>query len=341
MDAIQLDIFAALEKASDTRPQNLCKTWENAVLNDCGVFVEGMRTFEAKQPNGIRCVQIHCALDYPKVYYTFGAMDGTSGFAAYPGRNDSNFDVHEHPANVMLMVEHAIMPKFEDGTIMQKLARQALEMMAEAINEGSENSGSNFPICKTCGDEFMNLCSDGNCVECEYKRKHPDAQKKFCKDCIHFRYHNLYDENDKTECCCKLHLEGKHRHEWSYLCKDFVKIESAKDIQVKYDGLVTYASYKKQEKCPDCKKNFRFLYKGLCLPCYEKKRKKAEEIARSFCAEGWKEVPEKEKENAIYEINGWIDERNMDAMEPRKGTRFFMIDIKSLTWKFFFKKDSA
>lgn len=90
--------------------------------------------------------------------------------------------------------------------------------------------------------------------------------------------------------------------------------------------------------CPICNKKFRFLYDGLCLPCFEKKRKKSEEIARGFIAEGWKEVPDKEKESAMHEQNGWIEERNMDAFEPRKGTRFFLIDIKSLTWKCYFKR---
>ena len=63
-----------------------------------------------------------------------------------------------------------------------------------------------------------------------------------------------------------------------------------------------------------------------------------EGIKKSFLAEGWKEVPVKERKNAEKEIKGWIDERNMVPMEPRKGTRYFLIDSETLTWKFFFKR---
>ena len=206
------------------------------------------------------------------------------------------------------------------------------------LNPPKKENEDGWKICPICKEKVGALCNSGLCVECDYKRKHPEAQKKICEDCVHFRFHQLYDENDHTECCCKLHLEGKNIHEWTYLCKDFVKVDSVQGFDRKYEGLMKYASLKGMEKCPECNKKFRFLYDGLCLPCIEKKRKKSEEIARGFIAEGWKEVPDKEKESAMHEQNGWIEERNMDAFEPRKGTRFFLIDIKSLTWKCYFKR---
>ena len=165
-------------------------------------------------------------------------------------------------------------------------------------------------------------------------------QKKYCEQCIHFFYHDLYDENNHTECCCKLHLEGKNRGEWSYLCVDFVKCETAEQHEIKRAGLMKYASYKQMEKCSECGKKWRWLYGDICGVCYEKKRKKADEIARGFKAEGWKEVPEKERENATYSLGGWIDERDMDAFEPRVGTRYFLIDVRHLTWRFFFRKEA-
>ena len=50
----------------------------------------------------------------------------------------------------------------------------------------------------------------------------------------------------------------------------------------------------------------------------------------------FEEIPEAERENAISG-NCWIDERNMDPTEPRKGTRFFTIDIKQIKWSFYFR----
>lgn len=190
-------------------------------------------------------------------------------------------------------------------------------------------------ICKNCGGISGMLFDNGNCVECDYKLKHPDAQKKYCSKCIHFRHHGLYDENDHSECCCKLHLEGKNDDEWSYLCRDYI---DADILGYKInEKLIQYApSGRKSAPCEECRQKSRFLYDGLCLPCYEKKLQKANEIKRSFEAEGWKEVPECERENAISG-NGWIDERNMNPFEPRHGTRFSTIDIKQLKWFCCFK----
>lgn len=209
------------------------------------------------------------------------------------------------------------------------------------LNPPKEENEDGWKICPICNEKVGALCKSGLCAECDYKKKHPDAKKKFCEQCIHFHYHNLYDENDQTECCCKLHMEGKNRGEWSYLCKDFIKCETVEQHEEKRKGLVNYASYKGLEKCPKCGKNWRFLYKGICGPCYEKNLKKAEEITRSFKAEGYKEIPENERENEMYCLGGWIDERDMPAMEPRVGTRYFLIDVMNLTWRFFFKKEIA
>jgi len=68
------------------------------------------------------------------------------------------------------------------------------------------------------------------------------------------------------------------------------------------------------------------------------KSRASEEIKKSFLAEGWKEVPVKERKDAEKEIKGWIDERNMALMETQKGTRYFLIDSETLTWKFYFKR---
>ena len=384
----QLSFLADLDMFSDTNRPNLCTSWKNAVLNDCGVFIENridIDVYKTKTKYYPR-ITIHCAMEYPKVYYSFDLNGKTRGGGGYLGRGSSNFDVHEHAGNVALMMEHALRSKIcEDHKIPEKMIRDAIEKFKDAItsddsqikeftttcdcckrqiptyeildhdgeklcmdcwenkefvdNEKEDNDG--WSICPICKEKVGQLCKSGLCVECDYKKKHPEAQKKLCEDCVHFRFHQLYDENDHTECCCKLHLEGKNRHEWTYLCKDFVKVDSVQDFDRKYEGLMKYASYKGLEKCPECKKKFRFLYDGLCLPCYEKKRKKSEEIARGFIAEGWKEVPDKEKESAMHEQKGWIDERNMDAFEPRKGTRFFLIDIKSLTWKCYFKRSAG
>lgn len=409
----QLSFLPDLDRASDTRTANLCRSWNNAVLNDCGVFVDNRVDITVRKTSkkSYPSVTIHCALDYPKVYYSFDAMGNTAGGGGYPGRYSSNFDVHEHAANVALMVEHELRDRVKSYEITDKMIDECIEKFKAAImteretvngvckrcgieimeslmehglcpachslispkkskthkvelivtkeSPSIDNFGSveemnemrmegmkkklvdgGWKICPICNEAFAGLCSNGLCSECDYKKKHPDAQKKYCEQCIHFFYHDLYDENNHTECCCKLHLEGKNRREWSYLCDDFVKCETAEQHEIKRAGLMKYASCKQMEKCAECGKKWRWLYGDICGVCYENNRKKADEIARRFKAEGWKEVPEKERENATYSLGEWIDERDMDNFEPRVGTRYFLIDVRHLTWRCFFRKEA-
>ena len=397
----QLSFLSDLDAASDTRKPNLCTSWKNAIMNEHGVFIDNRIDIDVYKSKS-KCyprITIHCALEYPKVYYSFDLMGENCGGDGCPGYGSSNFDVHEHFANVALMVEQNLRSHIsKDHKIPEKMIREAIDKFQKAItstdaekqyttpcdgcgrnipsheimdyeekklcvdcwekeafvdkddenDEGHENQDkfkerrdeNGWYICPCCGEKVANPVDSGFCAECDYKKKHPDAEKKYCEQCIHFFYHDLYDENNHTECCCKLHLEGKNRGEWSYLCDDFVKCETAEQHEIKRAGLMKYASCKKMEKCAECGKKWRWLYGEICGVCYEKKRKKAEEIARGFKAEGWKEVPEKERENATYGLGGWIDERDMPAMEPRVGTRYFLIDVRHLTWRCFFRKEA-
>lgn len=129
----QISLLLDLDRASDRFKANLCRTWENAQLNDCNVFVHGMRTFTARKGN--QSVDIHCALEYPNVYFSFSWMNKTAGGGWYPSRDAENFDVHEHASNVMLMVEHSLAQHIGKDKTMQKLMREALDKMEKAIKE--------------------------------------------------------------------------------------------------------------------------------------------------------------------------------------------------------------
>lgn len=322
MDAVQLDLFAELEKVSDSRRPNLCRSWKNAILNDCGVFIENRVDIEVTKTKKTFYprVTIHCAMEYPKVYYSFDICGLSAEGGGYPGHDSRHFDVHEHVSNVALMMEHELRARAKGKDITNKMINECVEKFKTAITSDSSEYTTECELCKkeiptseifeyedkklcmdcwenkafvdedetdkdegwcvcpTCKEKVGALCKSGLCVECDYKKQHPEAEKKICEDCIHFRYHDLYDENDNTSCCCNLHLEGKNRHEWTYLCNDFVNVDSVEDFDRKYEGLMKYASYKGMEKCEGCGKKFRFTYHGLCLPCYEKKRKLVKEI---------------------------------------------------------------
>ena len=258
-------------------------------------------------------------------------MGENCGGGDYPGYGSSNFDVHEHFANVALMVEQNLRSHIsKDHKIPEKMIREAIDKFQKAITSTDavnqyttpcDGCGRNIPnheimdyedkklcvdcwekeafvdkddendernenqdkfkerrdengwyICPCCGEKVANPVDSGFCAECDYKKKHPDAKKLYCKDCIHFRNHATYDENDTSECSCRCHLSGSSDEEWSYTCKDYFPI---KDVFFKKSDM-EYETYGKDVKCDSCKKKKRFVINGrggkFCLDCFNKKQ---------------------------------------------------------------------
>lgn len=166
----QLSFLHDLDRASDTRTANLCHSWSNAVLNDCGVFVDNRvditvrKTTKKSYPS----VTIHCALDYPKVYYSFDAMGNTAGGGGYPGRNSSNFDVHEHAENVTLMMEHHLRDRVKSYEITEKMIGDCIKKFKDAIT--SDNKPNENAICNNCGDETLKSDIKGGLCSICYER---------------------------------------------------------------------------------------------------------------------------------------------------------------------------
>lgn len=136
----QMSFLADLDRASDTRKANLCRTWKNAEENDCGVLTINRHDFVAKDGKKIYPrIAIKCAMVYPKVYYEFSVDTSTSG-QSYPVCKDysPNFDVHEHAANVMLMVEQHLRRITDKYHIKDALVESVLEQMRESIKEANK-----------------------------------------------------------------------------------------------------------------------------------------------------------------------------------------------------------
>lgn len=133
----QLSLLADLDRASDTLKQNLCRTWKNAQENDCGVLTINRHDFVAKDgKKSFPRIAIECAMVYPKVYYEFSVDTPTSGQGSPVCKDYSlNFDVHEHPANVMLMVEQNLRRITDRYHIKDAVVNNALEQMRKGITE--------------------------------------------------------------------------------------------------------------------------------------------------------------------------------------------------------------
>ena len=334
-----ISFIPELDMVSDSRKRNLCRTWKNSITTNSqsGVFYENMKTFEAKGKGHVHVI-INASMIYPKVYYTFDIWDNESVCCSLPGPNDNNFDVHEHVSNVMLMVEHSLNDFAKGYKVSKKLINIALSKMKESIaevpNEHRDENG--WFICPKCGEKFVNPVESGMCYECDFLSKNPHAKKQYCSTCIHFRYHSVYDKSDFTEFSCAKTLTKIDRDEYRYQCKHFKKRETVEEIDSASDMKEKWINNKPMENCAKCKREFLTLYQGLCLPCYEKNKKKADEIRRFFYSEGWKEVPEEDYEVAKRNLCGWIDERKMEPMQKRPKQRYFWIDEISLEYAFCF-----
>ena len=135
-DSFTISFLPDLDKASDTRKANLCRTWKNAVTNDYGCFVVNLHDFVAHEGKKVYPrVQIKCALVYPKVYYDFDIYTANSDKGSPIDLNSHNFDVHECAPNVMLMVEHHLRDYIKNYGIKDKLINSALEAMRKDITE--------------------------------------------------------------------------------------------------------------------------------------------------------------------------------------------------------------
>ena len=133
----QMSFLQDLDRASDTRKANLCRTWQNAVENEFGVLTINRHEFVAKDgKKNYPRIEINCAMVYPKVYYAFSVETPTSGQGSPVCKDYSpNFDVHEHPANVMLMVEQHLRRITDKYHINETLVESVLKQMTESITE--------------------------------------------------------------------------------------------------------------------------------------------------------------------------------------------------------------
>ena len=154
----------------------LCRTWKNSVLNKHEVFLDNMLTFECSDNNNTAA--IHCAMEYPKVYVEFSLSDSLSQTGAYPDRDSMNFDVHDSASDVMRMITNAIEERVKTYNVPKNLIRGALNKLKNAITDVCIDSVDEkkaleelekdcFPVCKTCGEQYVTLLDNGNCVECD------------------------------------------------------------------------------------------------------------------------------------------------------------------------------
>ena len=133
MNGETISLLPDLERASDTRKPNVCRRWNNALRNDCGVLTHNVRKFARHR--GCAWLVIKVALIYPNVFFSFDISDAKSGEGNPLYEGSENFNVHDHPANAMLMVEHALRNACERYNVKEEMIVGALEDMRAAITE--------------------------------------------------------------------------------------------------------------------------------------------------------------------------------------------------------------
>lgn len=133
MNCETISLLPDLDRASDTRKPNVCRRWNNALRNENGVLTQNVRKFERRR--GCTWVEIKVALIYPNVFFSFNVSDAKGGEGHPLFEGSENFNVHDHPANAMLMVEHALRDACERYNVKEEMIVGALEDMRAAITE--------------------------------------------------------------------------------------------------------------------------------------------------------------------------------------------------------------
>lgn len=226
----QISLLPDLDRASDTAKAKLCKTWPNAITNESNVYVCNRREFSAKSKNGKASVKILCALDYPVIHFSFEIQNSTDMSGFWPSANGENvFDVHDDALDAEVIVENALRTFIGKTKIPEALIKEALADMKLSITDKVDEGG--WYICPECGEKYAGLVTGGICWECDYLKKHPDAKKQYCSECVWFRHHATYDINDLSECSCRKYLEAKDQDDYCYECKDYKKGATAEEIR--------------------------------------------------------------------------------------------------------------
>ena len=101
--------------------------------NENGVLTQNVRKFERRR--GCTWVEIKVALIYPNVFFSFDVSDEKGGEGHPLWEGSENFNVHDHPSNAMLMVEHALRNACERYNVKEEMIVGALEDMLAAITE--------------------------------------------------------------------------------------------------------------------------------------------------------------------------------------------------------------
>ncbi len=142
-------------------------------MNEHGVFTENridIDVYKSKDYVYPR-ITIHCALEYPKVYYSFDIMGEKRGERGYPGYGSRNFDVHEHAENITLMMEHELRSHiFKDHNIPEKMVCEAIKKFKIAITSTCAVNQFTTP-CECCGrnipnNEILKYNGQKFCVNC-------------------------------------------------------------------------------------------------------------------------------------------------------------------------------
>lgn len=133
MNCETISLFPDLDRASDTRKPNVCRRWNNALRNDYGVLTQNVRKFARSR--GCSWVVIKVALIYPNVFFSFDVSDAKCGESHPLMEGSENFNVHDHPSNAMLMVEHALRNACERYNVKEEMIVGVLEDMRASITE--------------------------------------------------------------------------------------------------------------------------------------------------------------------------------------------------------------
>lgn len=169
------------------RHVNLCKSWPMAALNIHGRFTTNRIDIDVRKSRTTIYprVTIFCALDFPKVFYSFDVIGSEGGGGGLPGKGSRSFDVHDNLEHAAWQVEQDLRHKItKDHKIPDKMIVDAIEGFRNAVMSDKAEE-EYMTICACCGKRISN-------TDILYYEN-----KELCVDC--WENHAFDDDDDNVD----------------------------------------------------------------------------------------------------------------------------------------------
>lgn len=150
MEAVQLDLFSPINDTKECT--ELCRTWESAVKNECGVFTINTRRYEARSKR--HYLELKVALSFPYIYFANSGGSNVYGWG-HPlcdYDDEKRHSVYDDPFQLVAELTDWLAKEISEDRNLDASGRSELikliprvleDFYKEAVKDGNPNDPNN------------------------------------------------------------------------------------------------------------------------------------------------------------------------------------------------------